>query len=167
MSCQRNMRYILVKSSYDDLRVNAEARRYDLVVKRCLRLATRVSPSDEDVNAFLHHLDDFEHKFAELQLESGSTKVKENTVADKDKKILSPHVVQGKGRLPTKRKVLPMEKATTKRRKKQTCRKNFDDKAQYSDLPESQVGGSLDETIIPTQCSTLSQPMLPCMPDRR
>ncbi|XP_040990945.1 uncharacterized protein LOC121238170 [Juglans microcarpa x Juglans regia] len=111
-------RYTLVKSSYDDLRINADAGRYDLVVKRCLRLAMRVSHSDDHVNAFLHHLDEFEHKFAGLQLESGSIKMKENMVADEGKKILSSHAVQEKGRLPTRRRVPPVEKAAMKRKKR-------------------------------------------------
>ncbi|KAF5445781.1 hypothetical protein F2P56_034805 [Juglans regia] len=40
-------RYTLVKSSYDDMWQNADARRYELVVKRCLKLATRVSQRDD------------------------------------------------------------------------------------------------------------------------
>ncbi|KAF5465408.1 hypothetical protein F2P56_015419 [Juglans regia] len=66
-------RYTVVKSSYDDLRHNADSRRYELVVKRCLKLATRVSPSYDHVNAFMRHLDEFENQFKGLTLESGST----------------------------------------------------------------------------------------------
>ncbi|XP_018820609.2 protein FAR-RED ELONGATED HYPOCOTYL 3-like [Juglans regia] len=137
-------RYTLIKSSYDDLRSNADARRYEVVVKRCLKLATRVSPSDYHVDAFLRVLDDFEKKFESLTLESksSSTKVKANVVADKGKKILSPHVVRGKGRPPTKRKVSAVEKGATKKKKKQTCRKIFDDESQLHDLPESQINTS-------------------------
>ena len=69
-----------MKSSYDDLRVHADARRYDLVVQRCLRFATRVSRNDEHVNAFFHMLDDFEHKYVGLEPESSSTKLKDNVV---------------------------------------------------------------------------------------
>ncbi|XP_041016292.1 protein FAR-RED ELONGATED HYPOCOTYL 3-like [Juglans microcarpa x Juglans regia] len=112
-------RYTLVKSSYDDLRDNADSRRYELVVKRCMKLATRVSPSDDHVNAFMLVLDEFEHNFKGLPLESGSTKVNESDVVDKGKKILSPNVVRGKERPPMKRKVPPVEKAATKRKKKQ------------------------------------------------
>lgn len=57
----------MVKSSYDDLRVKLDVGQYDLMVKRCLKLATRVSTRDEHVNAFLHVLDDFEHNFEGLQ----------------------------------------------------------------------------------------------------
>ncbi|KAG2674878.1 hypothetical protein I3843_13G139600 [Carya illinoinensis] len=104
-------RYTVVKSSYDDLRQNADSRRYEFVVKRCLKLATRVCTSDDHVDAFMSHLDEFEIKFKGLTLESGSSKVKETTVLNK-----------GKGRPPTKRKVPPLEKAATKRKKKPIMR---------------------------------------------
>ncbi|XP_018830883.2 protein FAR-RED ELONGATED HYPOCOTYL 3-like [Juglans regia] len=150
-------RYTLVKSSYDDLQVNADARRYEFVVKRCLRFATRVSRNDEHVNAFFHMLDEFEHKCVGLEPEFGSTKLKENVVIDKDKKILSPNVVWRKGRPPTRRKVPMVEKATRKRKKTQTYRNLFDDDSYNVDLPVSEVGATVDEIVIPTQCSTLTQ----------
>ncbi|XP_042954723.1 protein FAR-RED ELONGATED HYPOCOTYL 3-like [Carya illinoinensis] len=64
-------RYTVVKSSYDDLQQNADSRRYEFVVKRCLKLATRVCTSDDRVHAFMSHLDEFEIKFKGLTLESG------------------------------------------------------------------------------------------------
>ncbi|KAG6682530.1 hypothetical protein I3842_13G147300 [Carya illinoinensis] len=81
-------RYTLVKSSYDDLRDNIDARRYEVVVKKCLKLATRVSASDEHYNAFLQHLDEFEHKCEGLTFEtkSCSTNVKEKVVTNEKKK---------------------------------------------------------------------------------
>ncbi|XP_040994325.1 protein FAR1-RELATED SEQUENCE 1-like [Juglans microcarpa x Juglans regia] len=153
-------RFTLVKSSYDDLRVNADARRYELVVKRCLRFATRVSRNDEHVNAFFHMLDEFEHKYIGLEPESGSTKLKENVVANKDKKILSLNVVRRKGRPPTRRKVPMVEKATRKRKKTQVLHfasNLFDDDSYNVDLPVSEVGATVDEVVIQTQCSTLTQ----------
>ncbi|XP_035544629.1 protein FAR1-RELATED SEQUENCE 5-like [Juglans regia] len=157
--CRKNLkrRYTLVKSSYDDVRVNADARRYELLVQRCLRFATRVSRNDKHVNAFFHMLEDFEHKYVGLEPESGSTKLKENVVGDKDKKILSPHVVLGKGRPPTRRKVPMVEKATRKRKKKQTYRSLFEDASQNVDIPMSSGGDIVDEVVIPTQCSALTQ----------
>ncbi|KAG7977425.1 hypothetical protein I3843_05G031100 [Carya illinoinensis] len=115
-------RYTVVKSSYDDLRSSADSRRYEFVVKRCLKLNTRVCTIDDHVTAFVSHMDEFENKFKGLTLESGSSKVKETIVTDKSNpKILSPHVVRGKGRPPTKRKVPPVEKAATKRKKQPIC----------------------------------------------
>ncbi|XP_042965675.1 protein FAR-RED IMPAIRED RESPONSE 1-like isoform X2 [Carya illinoinensis] len=88
-------RYTLIKSSYDDLRVSGDAQRYDVVVKRCMKLATKISSSDERVNAFLCYVDEFDSKCDDLTFgsKSESTKVGSNVVVDKGKKILSPHVV--------------------------------------------------------------------------
>ncbi|XP_018814566.2 protein FAR1-RELATED SEQUENCE 4-like [Juglans regia] len=159
-------RYTVVKSSYDDLRQNADSRRYEFVVKRCVKLATRVSSSDAHVTTFMHHLEEFENQFKGLTLESGSTKVTETVVTDKGKKILSPHVVKGKERPPTKRKVPPVEKVATKRKKKQTRRKIFDDTNQnceVSEAPENveeQIPSvAKDDFVVLTQYSTVTQPM--------
>ncbi|KAF5475045.1 hypothetical protein F2P56_006892 [Juglans regia] len=158
-------RYTVVKSSYDDLRQNADSRRYEFVVKRCVKLATRVSSNDAHVTAFMRHLDEFENQFKGLTLESSSTKVSETVVTDKGKKILSPHVVRGKGRPPTKRKVPPVEKAASKRKKKQTRRLIFDDTNQdfeVSEAPtnvEEQIPSvAKDDFVVLTQCSTVTQP---------
>ncbi|KAG2694522.1 hypothetical protein I3760_08G149300 [Carya illinoinensis] len=106
--------YRLVKSSYDDCRGNTDSRRHDVVVKRCLRFVGRVPWNDEHVTAFFHLLEEFEQKVVGLQVESGSTRLKSNVDADRGKKILSPHVVCGKGRPPTRRKVPIVEKAGRK-----------------------------------------------------
>ncbi|XP_041001336.1 uncharacterized protein LOC121247065 [Juglans microcarpa x Juglans regia] len=151
-------RYTLVKSSYDDLRDNADSRRYELVIKRFLKLATRVSPSNDHVNALMQVLDEFEHNFKGLPLESRSTKFNESDVVDKGKKILSPNVVRGKGRPPTKRNVPPVDKAVTKRKKKQICRKIFDDKqVGVAEAPAPQVGAKVENVVVGTQCSTVTQ----------
>ncbi|KAG7984647.1 hypothetical protein I3843_04G170700 [Carya illinoinensis] len=156
-------RYTVVKSSYDDLRQSADSGRYEFVVKRCLTWATRVCPSDDHVAAFISHLEEFENKFKGLTLESGSSKVKETMVTDKGKKILSPHIVRGKGRPPTKRKVPPVEKAAMKRKKKPTCRKIFDDASQEAEVSEAPgadkvLSGRQDDIVVLTQCSTVTQP---------
>ncbi|XP_042964768.1 protein FAR1-RELATED SEQUENCE 4-like [Carya illinoinensis] len=140
------------------------SRRYEFVVKRCLKLAIRVCPSDDHVDAFMCHLDEFEVKFKGLTLESGSSKVKETAAPTKGKKILSPHIVRGKGRPPTKRKVPPLEKAATKRKKKSTCRKIFDEASHDSNVSEAPTtdqvhSGSKDDFVILTQCSTFTNPM--------
>ncbi|KAF5457214.1 hypothetical protein F2P56_021330 [Juglans regia] len=159
-------RYTMVKSSYDDLRQNADSGRYELVVKRCSKLATRVSSSDAHVTAFMLHLDEFENKFKGLTQESGSTKVAETVQTDKGKKILSPHVVRGKGRPPTKRKVPPVEKAVTRRKNKQIRRKIFDDTSEQCEVSEAPESGQIqsagkDDFVVLTQCSTVAQPTPP------
>ncbi|KAF5482446.1 hypothetical protein F2P56_003016 [Juglans regia] len=151
-------KYTLVKSSYDDLRDNADSQRYELVIKRCLKLATRVSPSDDHVNAFMRFLDEFKHNFKGLLLKSGSTKVNESDVVDKCKKILSPNVVRRKWRPPTKRKVPPLEKVATKKKKKQTCRKIFDgEQVGVAEVSAPQVGANVEDVVVKTQYSTVTQ----------
>ncbi|XP_042974208.1 protein FAR1-RELATED SEQUENCE 6-like isoform X2 [Carya illinoinensis] len=157
----KKRRYTLVKSCYDDCWVNADARRYDLVVKMCIRFASRVSRNEEHVNAFFHFLDEFEQKLVGVEPMSCSTKVRENVDADKGKKVLSPLVVRGKGRPPTRRKVPMVEKATGKRKKKQTYRKIFVDESQSVDHPVSELGTNVDEVVIPTQQSNVTQVTIP------
>ncbi|XP_042992109.1 protein FAR-RED IMPAIRED RESPONSE 1-like [Carya illinoinensis] len=154
-------RYTVVKSSYDDLWQNADSQRYEFVVKRCLKLATRVCPSDDHVDAFMCHLDEFKIKFKGLTLESGSSKIKVTTAPTKGKKILNPHVVREKGRPPTKRKVPPLKKATTKRKKKPTCKKIFDEASHDSEVTKAPItdqvhSGSKDDFVVLTQCSTFT-----------
>ncbi|XP_018816275.2 uncharacterized protein LOC108987738 [Juglans regia] len=112
------------------------------------------------------HLDEFENKFKGLTQESGSTKVAETVQTDKGKKILSPHVVRGKGRPPTKRKVPPVEKAVTRRKNKQICRKIFDDTSEQCEVSEAPESGQIpsagnDDFVVQTQCSTVAQPTPP------
>lgn len=66
------------------------ARRIELVLKKCLKLATHISISDDHVNAFMYCLNEFEHQFKGLTIDFGSMKVKENKVTNKGKKVLSP-----------------------------------------------------------------------------
>ncbi|XP_040998414.1 protein FAR1-RELATED SEQUENCE 1-like isoform X1 [Juglans microcarpa x Juglans regia] len=157
----KKRRYTLIKSCYDDLRDSEDAWRYEIVIKRCLKLATRISSSDEHVNAFLCYVDEFESKCEGLTIgsKSESTKVRPKIVADKGKKILSSHVVREKGRPPTKRKDPPMEKMATKRENKQTCRKIFDDDTQLGDILRSDAK-QFDEGVgVGTQNSIVTQSM--------
>ncbi|XP_041011271.1 uncharacterized protein LOC121255041 [Juglans microcarpa x Juglans regia] len=112
-------RYTLLRSSYDDQRDRADALNYERVLKRCSKLATKISSDNEKVSAFLHVLDEFETKFESSTLESAyeQTNAKANVVLNKGEKILSPNVVRGKGRPPSKREVPPVEKLATKRKK--------------------------------------------------
>ncbi|XP_035549729.1 protein FAR1-RELATED SEQUENCE 5-like [Juglans regia] len=149
-------RYTLIKSSYDDLRASGDARRYEMVVSRCMKLATKISPSDERVNAFLRYVDDFDSKCDDATFGSRfeSTNVGPNVVTDKGKKILSPHVVRGKGRPPSKRKVPPVEKMA---RKRKACRKILDDETQLGDTLGSQHHQFDDGVGVGTQNSIVTQ----------
>ncbi|KAF5474356.1 hypothetical protein F2P56_006261 [Juglans regia] len=112
--------YTLVRSSYDDQRDRADARNYERVLKRCSKLATKISSDNEKISAFLRVIDEFETKCEGSSLHESAyeqIKAKTNVVLDKGKKILSPNVDRGKGRPPSKRKVPPVEKLPTKRKK--------------------------------------------------
>lgn len=87
------MRYTLVKAGYDYLRDSVNARRYELVVKICFKLAMRVCPINDHVKALMCCLDEFEYQFSGLTLESSLMNFKKNVVVDKGKKVLSSHVV--------------------------------------------------------------------------
>ncbi|XP_018859556.2 protein FAR1-RELATED SEQUENCE 1-like [Juglans regia] len=78
-------RYTLLRSSYDDQWDRADARNYEWVLKRCSKLATKISLDNEKVSAFLHVVDEFETKCEGSTLESAyeQTKAKENVILDK------------------------------------------------------------------------------------
>ncbi|KAG6641364.1 hypothetical protein CIPAW_09G068500 [Carya illinoinensis] len=55
-------RYTLLITSYDDQRDKSDKRNYELVVKRCSKLATKISSNNAQVSAFLHVVDEFDSK---------------------------------------------------------------------------------------------------------
>lgn len=89
------------------------------MAKRCLKLAMRISLSDDYIKALMRYLDEFEHQLSGLTLEFDLTNVKQKVVADKSKKVLSSHFVWGKVRPPMERKVSIVKKVVNKIRKKQ------------------------------------------------
>ncbi|XP_042939412.1 protein FAR1-RELATED SEQUENCE 1-like [Carya illinoinensis] len=138
-------RYTLLRSSYDDQRDRSDARNYEVVVKRCMKLAIKISSDNGKVSAFLRVVDDFEKKCEGSTPESTFEQTKENpkVVLDTGVKILNPNVVRGKGRPPSKRKVPPVEKIANKR-KKSTCRKILLDEPELGDG----VGVGTQESIL-------------------
>ncbi|KAG6634553.1 hypothetical protein CIPAW_12G126400 [Carya illinoinensis] len=112
-------RYTLLRSSYDDQWDRSDARNYEVVVKRCMKLATKISSDNGKVSAFLRVVDDFEKKCEGSTPESTFEQTNKipTVVVDTGVKILSPNVVRGKGRPPSKRKVPPVEKIANKRKK--------------------------------------------------
>ncbi|KAF5476425.1 hypothetical protein F2P56_008139 [Juglans regia] len=150
--------YTLLKSSYNDQRDRADARNYERVLKRCSKLATKISSDNEKISAFLRVVDEFETKCEGSTLESAyeQTKAKANVVLDKGKKILNPNVVRGKGKPPSKRKVPLVEKLATKRNKP-TCRKILEDETQLGETPGSEQHQFDDGVDVGTQNSILTQ----------
>ncbi|XP_042992118.1 protein FAR1-RELATED SEQUENCE 6-like [Carya illinoinensis] len=103
LDCWRNdlkRRYTLLRSSYDDHGDREDSRNYELVVKRCLKLATKIASNNEKVHAFLRVVNDFETKCEDSTLDSTLQQMKEkaDVVLDKGKKLLSPNMVRGNGR---------------------------------------------------------------------
>ncbi|XP_042974704.1 protein FAR-RED ELONGATED HYPOCOTYL 3-like [Carya illinoinensis] len=111
--------YTLIRSSYDDLRGRSDTRNYELMIQRCSKLAAKISSNNDKVHAFLHYVDKFDKTCEDstCELAFQSTQTNPTVVLDKGKKILSPNVIRGKGRPPNKRKVPPVEKMATKRKK--------------------------------------------------
>ncbi|XP_042973191.1 uncharacterized protein LOC122304997 [Carya illinoinensis] len=160
LDCWRNdlkRRYTLLRSSYDDQRDRSDARNYELVVKRCSQLATKISPDNEKVSAFLRVVNEFDTKCEGSAHEStfDQMRAKPDEVLDQGKKVLSPNVVRGKGRPPSKRKMSPMEKMATKR-KRLTCRKILVDETQLGDTAGSQQHQFDDGVGVGTQNSILT-----------
>lgn len=75
------MRYRLVNDSYNDCCGNIDAKRYERLVKRCLKLATRIYQSEEHYTELIQVLDDFEDNcegltiILKLSLNNASTKI--------------------------------------------------------------------------------------------
>ncbi|XP_042940562.1 protein FAR1-RELATED SEQUENCE 5-like [Carya illinoinensis] len=151
-------RYTLLRSSYDDHGDREDSRNYELVVKRCLKLATKIASNSEKVHAFLSVVDDFEKTCEDSTVDSTliHTKEKADVVLDKGKKILSPNVVRGKGRPPSKRRVPHVEKMATKKSKR-TCRKILADETGLDDNPGSQHSQFSDGVYVGTQNSIITQ----------
>ncbi|XP_042983194.1 protein FAR1-RELATED SEQUENCE 6-like [Carya illinoinensis] len=111
--------YTLIRSSYDDVRGRSDTRNYELMIQRCSKLAAKISSNNDKVHAFLHYVDEFDKTCEGSTCESTVRVSQANPTVEKDKgkQILSPNVVRGKGRPPNKRKVPPVEKIATKRKK--------------------------------------------------
>ncbi|XP_042978770.1 protein FAR1-RELATED SEQUENCE 1-like [Carya illinoinensis] len=69
-------RYTVIQSSYDDYRASGDTWRYEMVVKRCMKLATKISPSEKHVNAFLRYVDEFDSMCDDITLGSKSDSTK-------------------------------------------------------------------------------------------
>ncbi|XP_042942941.1 protein FAR1-RELATED SEQUENCE 1-like [Carya illinoinensis] len=151
-------RYTLLRSSYDDQRDKSDARNYEFVIKRCSQLATKISSDNKQVSAFLRVLNEFDTTCDASAQEStfDQNRAKPDEVLDKGKKVLSPNMVRGKGRPPSKRKMPPVEKLATKR-KRPTCRKILVDETQLGDTAGSQQHQFDDGVGVGTQTSILTQ----------
>ncbi|XP_041027204.1 uncharacterized protein LOC121267405 [Juglans microcarpa x Juglans regia] len=130
-------RYALIRSSYDDLSNKQAARRYTNLIKLCYEVATNAAESD-------HYSMDMTQKLLAMNLSYTKTKAQPVIVnaevndveMGSSKKVLSPHIVRGKGRPPSKRMAPTVEKVM---RKPQTKRKQFETGAKRKRKNASQL----------------------------
>ncbi|XP_018810009.2 protein FAR1-RELATED SEQUENCE 5-like isoform X1 [Juglans regia] len=133
-------RYSLIRSSYDDLSNKPAAGRYTNLIKLCYEVATNAAESD-------HFSMDMTQKLLAMNLSYTKTKAQPVIVnvgtevndveMGSSKKVLSPRIVRGKGRPPSKRLAPTVEKVM---RKQQTKRKQSETgaKRKRKNAPELQ-----------------------------
>ncbi|KAF5477038.1 hypothetical protein F2P56_003717 [Juglans regia] len=110
-------RYALIRSSYDDLSGNPAAGRYSNLIKLCYEVATNAAEDEDDSMDMVQKLQAMNLLYSKTKaqpaLPKESTLVNEVEVRS-SKKVLSPRVVRGKGRPPSKRLTPAIEKVTKK-----------------------------------------------------
>ncbi|XP_042955964.1 protein FAR1-RELATED SEQUENCE 4-like isoform X2 [Carya illinoinensis] len=123
--------YTLIRSSYDIVDERPEVCRYSCIIKRCYEIATNAASCDEhaeDMIAKLNAMNDVYRtsKPPHQTCSNVAITTADTTTAGSSKKVLSPLVVTGKGRLSSLRKKsmiervkLTTKKATQKGKRKQ------------------------------------------------
>ncbi|XP_042969060.1 protein FAR1-RELATED SEQUENCE 2-like [Carya illinoinensis] len=123
------MTYTLIRSSYDLVDQRPEVSRYSRIIKKCYEVATNASSCDEHTEDMLAKLDAMNLGYRTNLLPSKVVVIHADTTTDvSSKKVLSPHVVRGKGRPPSLRKKSMIEKVkpTTKKASQKGKRKQFE-----------------------------------------
>ncbi|KAG7973828.1 hypothetical protein I3843_06G017100 [Carya illinoinensis] len=118
--------YTLIPSSYDIVDQRPEVSRYSRIIKKCYEVATNASSCHEHTEDMLAKLDAMNLGYHTNLPPSKVGVIHANTTTDaSSKKVLSPHVVRGKGRPPTLRKKSMIEKVkpTTKKASQKGKRK--------------------------------------------
>ncbi|XP_040987675.1 protein FAR-RED IMPAIRED RESPONSE 1-like [Juglans microcarpa x Juglans regia] len=112
-------RYGLIRSSYDDLSGKPAASRYSGLIKLCYQVATNACENEDNSLHMTQKL----KAMNEIYTKSKPLATVASTHASIDaetgslKKVLSPRVVRGKGRPPSKRRQPTIEKLQTKNKK--------------------------------------------------
>ncbi|KAF5445302.1 hypothetical protein F2P56_034363 [Juglans regia] len=103
-------RYTLIKSSYNGLSENPETQRYDQIMRRCCEVAKNASTMEEHCIDMLKWLDIMDGDYLSSRLLTTPSRGNDPTdpTIVSSTKVLSPHVVRGKGRPPSKRRVPPI-----------------------------------------------------------
>ncbi|XP_042983210.1 protein FAR1-RELATED SEQUENCE 5-like [Carya illinoinensis] len=109
----------IMESSYDDLSGKPAASRYSGLIKLCYEVATNACESEDnslDMTDKLKAMNSIYNK-SKPQATVASTHTSIYAETGSSKKVLSPHVVRGKGRPPSKRRQPTIEKLQTKNKK--------------------------------------------------
>ncbi|XP_042950017.1 uncharacterized protein LOC122282124 [Carya illinoinensis] len=110
--------YTLIPSSYDLVDQRPEVSRYSRIIRKCYEVATNASSCDEHTEDMLAKLDAMNLGYCTNLPPSKVVVIHaDSTTEASSKKVLSPHVVRGKGRPPSLRKKSMIEKVkpTTKK----------------------------------------------------
>ncbi|KAF5465008.1 hypothetical protein F2P56_015042 [Juglans regia] len=112
-------RYGLIRSSYDDLSGKPVATRYSGLIKLCYQVATNACENEDnylDMTQKLKAMNDIYTK-SKPHATVASTHASIDAETGSSKNVLSPRVVRGKGRPPSKRRQPTIEKLQTKNKK--------------------------------------------------
>ncbi|KAF5468087.1 hypothetical protein F2P56_012268 [Juglans regia] len=112
-------RYALIRSSYDDLSGKPAASRYSGLIKLCFQVATNACESEDNSLDMTQKLKAMNEIYTKLKPQAtvASTHASIDAETGSSKKVLSPRVVRGKGRPPSKRRQPTIEKLQTKNKK--------------------------------------------------
>ncbi|XP_042973061.1 protein FAR1-RELATED SEQUENCE 5-like [Carya illinoinensis] len=112
-------RYALIPSSYNDLSGKPAASQYSGLIKLCYEVATNACENEDnslDMTQKLKAMNSIYTK-SKPQTTVASTNTSIYAETGSSKKVLSPHVVRGKGRPQSKRRQPTIEKLQTKNKK--------------------------------------------------
>ncbi|KAG7994084.1 hypothetical protein I3843_01G037700 [Carya illinoinensis] len=114
-------RYALIRSSYDDLSGKLAASRYSMLIKLCYEIATNAAECDDNVTNMAQKLRAMNLQYIKTETQPAPAQAStegHDVEVGSSKNVLSPQVVRGKGRPPSKRKAHPIEKIMGKQRTK-------------------------------------------------
>ncbi|XP_042956578.1 protein FAR-RED ELONGATED HYPOCOTYL 3-like [Carya illinoinensis] len=146
--------YTLIRSSYDIIDERPKVSRYSRIIKKCNKVATNASSCDEHTEDMLAKLDAMNLDYCTNKPPSKVVVTTADTITTTNsKKVLSPHVVRGKGRPPSLRKKLMIEGVKPRIKKRHgiegevvgTCRNLFG---------QTYVGTQQSVTFQPPQNTT-------------
>ncbi|XP_041025389.1 protein FAR1-RELATED SEQUENCE 9-like [Juglans microcarpa x Juglans regia] len=161
----------VLPENYDDLSGKPAASRYSGLIKLCYQVATNACENEDnslDMTQKLKAMNDIYTK-SKPQATVASTHASIDAETGSSKKVLSPRVVRGKGRPPSKRRQPTIEKLQTKNKKAGGKRQRKNPQSRMEDVlnpTESVVLHDTPEAVVSqlpgTQQSVISQVNFAC-----